>query len=182
MWTSEQRARHKRATSKARQGYPTDISDREWKLVDPLLPGAAHTGRPRKTELRQVINALRYLVRSGYEWRMLPNDFPPYQTVYYWFRRPMRCFLFRTIHDLALMLDRMCEQREVVPSAGIVDSQSVKAPGAHERGYDAPKKISGRKRHITVDTDGRVLAVNLTPADIADSTGAQFILDALVER
>jgi transposase len=113
---------------------------------------------------------------------MLPNDFPPYQTVYYWFRRLMRCFLFRTIHDLALMLDRMCEQREVVPSAGIVDSQSVKAPGARERGYDAHKKNSGRKRHITVDTDGRVLAVNLTPAHIADSTGAQFILDALVER
>lgn len=94
----------------------------------------------------------------------------------------MRRFLFRTIHDLALMLDRMCEQREVVPSAGIVDSQSVKAPCARERGYDAHKKISGRKRHIAVDTDGRVLAVNRTPADIADSTGAQFILDALVER
>jgi transposase len=80
---------------------------------------------PRKTALREVINALRYLVRSGCEWRMLPNDFRPYQTVYYWFRRLMRRFLFRTIRDLALMLDRMCEQREVVPSAGIVDSQSV---------------------------------------------------------
>jgi len=113
---------------------------------------------------------------------MLPNDFPPYQTVYYWFRRLVRCFLFRTIHDLALMLDRMCEQREVVPSAGIVDSQSVKAPGAQERGYDAHKKISGRKRHIAVDTDGRLLAVNLTPADVADSTGAQLVLDALVKR
>jgi transposase len=76
----------------------------------------------------------------------------------------------------------MCEQREVVPSAGIVDSQSVKAPGAHERGYDAHKKISGRKRHIAVDTDGRLLAMNLTPADVADSTGAQLILDALIKR
>ncbi len=113
---------------------------------------------------------------------MLPNDFPPYQTVYYWFRRLVRRFLFRTIHDLALMLDRMCEQREVVPSAGIVDSESVKAPGACERGYDAHKKISGRKRHIAVDTDGRLLAVNLTPADVADSTGAQLVLDALVKR
>ena len=72
-----------------------------------------------------------------------------------------------------------CEQREVVPSAGIIDSQSVKAPGTRERGYDAHKNISGRKRHITVDTDGRLLAMNLTSADIADSTGAQFILDAL---
>jgi transposase len=129
-----------------------------------------------------VINALRYLVRSGCEWRMLPHDFPPYQTVYYWFRRLIRRFLFRTIHDLALMLDRMCEQREVVPSAGIVDSQSVKALGARERGYDAHKKISGRKRHIAVDTDGRLLAVNLTPADVADSTGAQQVLDAIVKR
>jgi transposase len=91
---------------------------------------------------------------------MLPNDFPPYQTVYYRFRRLMRRFLFRMIHDLAMMFHRMCEQREVVPSAGIVDSQSVKAPGARECGYDAHKKISGRKRHITADTDGRLLAVN----------------------
>jgi transposase len=112
---------------------------------------------------------------------MLPHDFPPYQTVYYWFRR-LRRFLFQTFHDLALMLDRMCEQREVVPSAGIIDSQSVKAPGARKRGYDAHKKICGRKRHIVVDTDGRLLAVNLTPADVADSTGAQLVLDAIVKR
>jgi len=182
MWAAKQRARHKVRVPKERKGYPTDISDQEWKLIEPLLPGVARTGRPRKAELRQVINALRYLVRSGCEWRMLPHDFPPYQTVYYWFRRLIRRFLFRTIHDLALMLDRMCEQREVVPSAGIVDSQSVEAPGARERGYDAHKKISGRKRHIAVDTDGRLLAVNLTPVDVADSTGAQMVLDAIVKR
>jgi putative transposase len=182
MWTSEQRVRHKVSVGKERKGYPTAITDKEWKLVEPLLPSTARTGRPRKPELRQVNNALRYLVRSGCGWLMLPNNFPPYQTVYYWFRRLMRRFLFRTIHDLALGLDRMCEQREVVPSAGIVDSQSVKGPGARERGYDAHKKISGRKRHIAVDTDGRLLAVNLTPADIADFTGAQLVLDALIQR
>jgi transposase len=129
MWAEKQRVRHKVAVRKERRGYPTDVTDREWKIIEPLLPGPARTGRPRKIDFRQVINALRYLVRSGCEWRMLPNDFPPYQTVYYWFRRLTRRFLFRTIHDLALMLDRMCEQREVVPSAAIVDSQSVKAPG-----------------------------------------------------
>ena len=108
MWTAEQRSRHAVSAPKGRSsGYRSDISDQEWKLVEPLLPGRTRTGRPRKTELRQVINALGYLVRSGCEWRMLPNDFPPYQTVYYWFRRLMRRFLFRTIHDLALMLDRM---------------------------------------------------------------------------
>jgi hypothetical protein len=84
--------------------------------------------------------------------------------------------------EIVLQSDRMCERREVVPSAGIVDSQSVKAPGARERGQDARKKISGRKRQFAVDTDGRVLAVNLTPADIADSTVAQLVLDALLKR
>jgi transposase len=84
-----------------------------------------------------VINALRYLVRSGCEWRMLPNDFPPYQTVYYWFRRLVRRFLFRTIHDLALMLDRLCEQREVAPSAGIVD-KPFSRPGKQEVCGDPP--------------------------------------------
>jgi transposase len=94
MWTAEQRARHKVARPKARRGYPTGISDKEWKLVEPLLPSIARTGRPRKSALREVINALRYLVRSGCKWRMLPSDSPPSQTVYYWFCRLMRRFLF----------------------------------------------------------------------------------------
>lgn len=102
---------------------------------------------------------------------MLPNDFPAYQAVHYWFRRLMRRMLFKTIHDLALMLDRMCSGREVVPTAGVVESQSVKAPAAAERGYDAHKKIKGRKRHIAVNTDGWLLAINLTLEDVADSTG-----------
>lgn len=182
MWTEENRSRHKQVRTVAKRGYPSDLSNVERRLIEPLLSKPAKTGRPRKTDLRAVINALRYRVRSGCEWRMLPNDFPPYQTVYYWFRRLMRRMLFQTIHDLALMIDRMCHEREVAPSAGIVDSQSVKAPGARKRGYDANKKVSGRKRHIAVDTDGRPLAMNLTPADIADSIGAQMVLDGLVER
>ena len=113
---------------------------------------------------------------------MLPNDFSPYQTVYYWFRQLMRRMLCKTVHDLALMLDRMCSGREVVPTAGVTDSQSVKAPAAADSGYDANKKIKGRKRHIAVDTDGRLLAINLTPANMADSTGAQMVLDALKKR
>ncbi len=160
MWTQENRSRHQQVRTALKRGYPTDVKDEEWHLIAPLLPKQAKTGRPRKTDLRTVINALRYMVRSGCEWRML----------------------FRTIHDLALMLDRMCNEREVLPSAGILDSQSVKAPGARTRGYDANKKLSGRKRHIAVDTDGRLLAMNLTPADIADSTGAQMVLDGLIKR
>lgn len=98
-----------------------------------------------------------------------------------WFRRFLRSVLFHLIYDLALIIDYICSQREPLPRAGIVDSQSVKAPGAMERGYDANKKINGRKRHIAVDTDGRLLVVNLTTDDVADSTGVRLVLDALVK-
>ena len=122
MLTQENRNRHQQVRTGLKRGYPTDVKDEEWRLIAPLLSKQAKTGRPCKTDLRTVINALRYMVRSGCEWRMLPNDFPPYQTVYYWFRRLMRRMLFRTIHNLALMLDRLCNEREVLPSAGVVDS------------------------------------------------------------
>ena len=150
--------------------------------MEALLPKPAQRGRRRKADLRQVINALRYLVRSGCGWRMLPKDFPAWQTVYWWFRRLMRRFRFQMPHDVVLMLGRELEGRQPCPSAGVVDSQSVKAPAAKERGYDAGKKIVGRKRHIAVDTNGRSLMVNLTPADIADSTGALAILEAQKQR
>jgi transposase len=113
---------------------------------------------------------------------MLPIHFPPWQTVYWWFRRFVRLLLFRTIHDVAVMIDRERAGREASPSAGVIDSQSVKAPSAKERGFCATKKVVGRKRHIAVDTDGRLLMVNLTTADISDSAGAQAILDAIRKR
>ena len=94
----------------------------------------------------------------------------------------MRLLLFRTIHDVALMLDRECCGREASPTGGVLDSQSVKAPAAKERSFDGGKKITGRKRHIAVDTDGRLLMVNLTTADISDSAGAQMILDGIRKR
>ena len=127
-----------------------------------------------------MVNAIRYLVRAGCGWRMLPIHFPPCETVYWWFRRLARRFLFKTIHDVALMLDRERVGREMQPSAGVVDSQSVKspAPGA-VRGFD---KVTGRKRHVVVDTDGRLLMLNITPADISDSAGAQTILAAIRKR
>ncbi|CAM5334804.1 hypothetical protein ATER59S_00023 [Aquamicrobium terrae] len=115
-------------------------------------------------------------------WRMLPIHFGAWQTVYGWLRELARRFLFQTIHDVALMLDRERAGPEASPTAGVIDSQSVKAPQAETRGYDAGKKIVGRKRHIAVDTDGRLLMVNLTPADISDSAGAQAILDGIRKR
>jgi putative transposase len=162
--------------------YPTDLTDAEWSRIAPLLPRAPKRGRRRSVDLREILNAIRYMARSGGGWRMLPKDFPPWQTVYWWFRRFVRLLLFRTIHDIALMIDRERAGREASPSAGIVDSQSVKAPAAKERGYDAGKKVVGRKRHIAVDTDGRLLMVNLTTADISDSAGAQTILAAIRKR
>ncbi len=108
--------------------YPTDLTDAEWEIVRPFLPTPPKRGRKPMTDLREVLNALRYLARSGGGWRMLPKDFPPWQTVYWWFRRFVRRLLFRTIHDVALMLDREREAREQSPCAAVVDSQSVKAP------------------------------------------------------
>ena len=162
--------------------YPSDLTDEEWGRVAPLLPKPARRGRKPSVDLREVLNAIRYMARAGAGWRMLPKDFPPWQTVYWWFRRFVRMLLFRTIHDVALMIDRERSGRSASPTAGVIDSQSVKAPASKKRGYDAAKKIVGRKRHIAVDTDGRLLMVNLTTADIADSAGAQMILHAIRHR
>lgn len=181
MWTEQTRARQAKRTA-PRKRYPSDLTDVEWEFIAPLLPKPALRGRHRVTDLREVLNAIRYLVRSGCEWRMLPTHFPPWQTVYWWFRRLVRSFLFQVIHDLALMLDRQAQGRHEQPTAAVIDSQTIKAPGAARRGYDAAKRINGRKRHIAVDADGRLLMVQLTPADLADSTGALAVLDALKQR
>jgi putative transposase len=168
--------------AKKTKRYPSDLTDEEWERIAPFLPSPAKKGRKPEVDLREVLNAIRYMARSGGGWRMLPKDFPPWQTVYWWFRRFVRMFLFRTIHDVALMIDRERSGRAASPTAGVIDSQSIKAPGAKKRGYDAGKKIVGRKRHIAVDTDGRLLMVNLTAADISDSAGAQMILHAIRTR
>ncbi|MFT9088939.1 MAG: IS5 family transposase [Acetobacter okinawensis] len=181
MWTPEQRARMAGIARKTKR-YPSDMTDEEWERIAPLMPEPGRMGRPREIEFREVINAVRYLVRSGCGWRMLPIHFGHWRTVYGWFRELARRFLFQTIHDVELMLDRERAGREASPSAGVIDSQSIKAPNAKTRGYDAGKKVVGRKRHIAVDTDGRLLMVNLTPADISDSAGAQMILDAIRKR
>jgi len=162
--------------------YPSDLTDEEWERIAPLMPKPGRRGRPREIDFREVINAVRYLVRSGCGWRMLPVHFGAWQTIYAWFRELARRFLFQTIHDIELMLDRERAGRQASPTAAVIDSQSVKAPAAETRGYDAGKKITGRKRHIAVDTDGRLLMVNLTTADISDAAGAQRILEAIRKR
>ncbi len=162
--------------------YPTGLTYEEWSRMVPFMPQASNRGRKPATDLREVLNALRYIARSGGGWRMLPKDFPPWQTVYWWFRRFVRRFLFETIHDVAVMIDWERAGREASPSAGVLDSQTIKAPQAAARGYDAGKKIVGRKRHIAVDTDGRLIMVNLTTADMSDGANSQMILDQIRQR
>ena len=134
-------------------------------------------------DLREILNAIRCLARAGCGWRMLPTDFGPWPTVHGWSRRFVRRLLFRAIHDLALMRDRERTGRDASPSAGVLGSQTVKAPAAPQGGgYDAAKKLKGRKRHIAVDSDGRLLLVNLTPAGIQDAQGAERVIVAVRER
>jgi len=150
--------------------YPSDLTDEEWARIEPLLPKPSQRGRKPAVDLREVLNAIRYMARSAGGWRMLPVHFGPWLTVYW------------TIHDVALMLDRETAGCEASPTGGVLDSQTVKAPFAEVRGFDGGKRIVGRKRHIAVDTDGRLLMVNLTPADVSDSDGAQTILAAIRKR
>src|SRR6202008_2181610 len=181
MWTRESRGRMAEIARKTKR-YPSDLTDEEGERIKPLLPRPPRRGRKPTVDLREILNAIRYMARSAGGWRMLPHEFGPWQTVYWWFRRFVRLLLFRTIHDVALMVDRERAGREARPTAGIADSQTVKAPAAKTRGYDAGKKIVGRKRHIVVDTDGRLLMINLTTADISDSAGAQAILAVIRKR
>jgi transposase len=167
------------AIARKTKRYPTDLTDEEWDRIKPLMPEPPKRGRPPVVDLREMLNAIRYMARSGGGWRMLPKEFGPWQTVYWWFRRFVRRMLFQTIHDVSVMLDRERVGREASPTAGVVDSQTIKAPHGKARGYDAAKKTVGRKRHVAVDTDGRLLMVNLTTADVSDSAGAQLILDGV---
>jgi transposase len=131
------------AIEKKTRPYPPDLTDEEWTQVEGLLPKSRKTGRRRGVDVREVLNGIRYLARTGCGWRMLPVNFPLWPTVYGWFRRFVRLFLFRTIHDLALMVDRERAGREASPSGGILDSPSVKAPALAPSGpATAPRRLS----------------------------------------
>jgi putative transposase len=119
------RVRQVRQAAKSKR-YPIDLTDAEWKAIEPLLPRPAATGRRRVTDLREVLNAIRYLVRSGCEWRMLPVHFPPWQTVYWWSRRFVRRLLFKVIHDMALPLDRQTQGRYSQPSAAALEASRLR--------------------------------------------------------
>lgn len=175
MWTPATRRQHSRDHLR----YGSDLSDAEWEILAPFMPAPARTGRPRQWPMREIMNAIFYVLRGGIAWRLLPKDFPPMTTVYGWFLRLRREGLFKTINHHLVMADRERTGREASPSAAVIDSQSVKTVEAGgPRGFDASKKIKGRKRHPMVDTDGRALVIQAHPADIQDRDGAVPLLKA----
>jgi putative transposase len=167
-----------------RKPYPTDLSDEQWKLLEPMLPPPEQFGRKRSVEVREIFNALLYLLRSGCAWRLLPHEFPKWTTVYYYFRRWRNAEWFAALNDRLRRILRKRHEREEDASAAIIDSQSVKTSeeGAGERGFDAGKKVNGRKRHILVDTLGLLLAVKVHAASIQDRDGAKLLFETCRHR
>jgi transposase len=166
-----------------RHGYPSDLADAQWALVEPLLPperGGRGWGRPLTHPRREIVNAILYVARAGCSWRQLPGDLPPWATVYDYFAAWRADGTVDCIHDRLRDAVRDEAGRDPMSSAGSVDSQSVKGAdtvGAASRGYDAGKKINGRKRHIVVDTLGLLLVVLVTAASVQDRDGGAQVLD-----
>jgi len=158
--------------------YPTDLSDDEWLCVRPHLPEPAREGRPRLHGLRAILDAVFYVLKSGCPWRLLPREFPPWKTVYDWFRRWRIDGTWERLNAELRERLRCRLGRDPNPSAGIVDSQSARtsAVGGQERGFDPAKNVEGRKRHLLVDTEGLVLKAKVHSAKVPDADGIGLLL------
>ena len=168
-WTEITRCQHDRRALR----YASDCTDAEWALIELLIPGPSKVGRPRKTCMRSVWDAIQYIATTGCQWALLPKDFPPFTTVQYYFYRLRDGGVLDLINEALVEIARRLAGREPQPTAAMIDSQSVKTTeSGGPRGFDAGKKIKGRKRHIVTDTQGNLLSAIVHPANVQDRDGA----------